>query len=1056
MSVRCLCRALVPALTMLWLLSACGGGGEGGQGSGAQSPLPETAELVNTPAFGAREAFVETLPADTDGDGLPDALDPAPAQPLQFTAVDAPVLAITAVYAPREQGGWDNIAIAGAPLALETTGTSFYGGPWFLLWHHAQGVHAQPVQPDSHGRIQTQVPEMLSASVTLVAGDYRSSPQRLRSVAANAPLIRVPASALYAGDTVTLSGEHLQRITRLSLGSQRLPFSLLGDGLLSLTLPALPAGDVLHWQDDQGNRYSAALPMLRAATVTLDVSLGEGWQGAVGDVLLSAGAAQTVWVPAGMPQTVVMVHRDRPVAVQGLIWPDQPGVVLGAHSTVQHWLWRQPRLSSSAGPQWPSVRARLDAVASSAPALHDDLTQALLGDSAALLRVQQGFSEVADAAVASPAPATAGLVQARSSWAQDMLDAIMAGGSLYEPTIDVINHRALPGRASYQNVTVGVINNLLVCGGFEHITRPAGLWPSDICLENDAAFVASARVVDARSGEVLSRHIKDALDPGLIGGAGFGMLNIASVAYLVDSGGVPLCHMKPCNVEVLLGALGLGTRSALTAEEERLANSLLGRTLIERVVLELITELSGVAVPPTASTCITRNLIGSQGGQVPGFMLMVVDFHNKVHAAGSVTEVQNIFRETVLKYVLDVLRGAATDFRIERCLSSLTGEARTLFASNVSHALGEVAETAAVPLRVASVLNRVYQGWEVAIMPRKVVFNVVPRAALTSVSTPLPDNAIDANLPANALRLYGNTIAREGDDAFFPTLVITDGRNTVRMPLSAAHKGVPQDWPWYELRVPFTELVPLMQPLRSGSVTVSLEVPGSQFSDFPGSRLPIPGLKATWRSTARLIGFESSMVRGGASATVVGENLDSYQRADLRVELVPETGGAPVLALQPVFRDRHRLAFQLPLLMQAGHYRVRISSPAHEALVSDTTLQVLLADSSVLTLVDDGENQDDRVIISLLDDQYNFVQMFGSNAAAGIPTPRGGYAVELWWSENMLSSPATRLDVLCLEPGADNVCTYRIKGEVYRDGRFITFDERGKLEDEGSVAYPLF
>ena len=272
---------------------------------------------------------------------------------------------------------------------------------------------------------------MLSASVTLVAGDYRSSPQRLRSVAANAPLIRVPASALYAGDTVTLSGEHLQRITRLSLGSQRLPFSLLGDGLLSLTLPALPAGDVLHWQDDQGNRYSAALPVLRAATVTLDMSLGEGWQGAVGDVLLSAGAAQTVWVPAGMPQTVVMVHRDRPVAVQGLIWPDQPGVVLGAHSTLQHWLWRQPRLSSSAGPQWPSVRARLDAVASSAPALHDDLTQALQGDSAALLRVQQGFSEVADAAVASPAPATAGLVQARSSWAQDMLDAIMAGGSLY-------------------------------------------------------------------------------------------------------------------------------------------------------------------------------------------------------------------------------------------------------------------------------------------------------------------------------------------------------------------------------------------------------------------------------------------------------------------------------------------------------------------------------------------------------------------------------------------------------------------------------------------------
>ena len=1057
MNARVVHRPAWPALIVLLCVSACGGERGGSDAPSAQDSTP--AQLVDTPAFGARDAFVEAGPPDTDGDGLPDTLDPLPRQPLKLTQDQAPPLDVLAFAAQRESFAFDSIAISGHTLTLESTGTGYYGAPWFLLWHHPGGVYAQPVEPDSRGRIRVQVPEVLSASVTLVAGEYRSPPTRLRTVAANAPLIQVPAQPLYAGDTVTLSGQHLPRMTRLTLGGRQLTFSVLGEQLISVALPALPTDNVLQWHDDQGNAYRTALPLMRPVTVNVEADLGSGWRGAVGDTLISSAGAQHLWVPAGVPQTIVMVHEARPLAAQAILWPDQTGVQLGAHSTLQHWLWRQHRLHQHLGGHWPSVRARLETLASDAPALLNDLTLALQGDSPALLRAQQAFSAQAArlAMRAAPEPAAgSALVQARSSWTQDILDAIMAGGSLYEPTVDVLNHRARPGRAEYGNLTIGVVNNLLTCGGFEHITKPSGLWSSDICLENDAAFVASARVVDARTGEALSSHIRDALDPGLIGGTGFGLLNIASVAYLVDSSGVPLCHMKPCNVEVLTGAFGYGTRSALTSAEEKLALSLLGRTMVERVFLELITELSGVAVPPSASTCITRNLIGSQGGQVPGFMLMVTDFNNKVQAAGSAGEIRAIFNETVLKYVLDVLRGAATDFRIDRCLNALTGETRTLFASNLSSRLGEAAESAAIPLRVAGIVDRVYQGWEIATTPRKIVFNVVPRAALTRVSTPLDDNAIDANLPDNALRLYGNTIAREGSDAFFPTLVMTDGRTTVRKPLSAAHKGAPQEWPWYELRVPFAELVPLMQPLRSGRVTVGLEVSGSEFSGFPDSRLPIPGLKTDWRSSARLIGFESGMVRGGSLATVVGENLASYDRADLRVELVPETGGDPVLAPQHQFRGLDRITFQLPVLIQSGHYRVRISTAAHEALTSDTTLRVLLADSSVLVLADDGENSDDRIVIALMDEQYNFVTLLGSQASAGIPTPHGRYAVELWWSDSMLSSPATRLDVLCVDPGPDNVCTYRIKGEIYRDGGFSTFDERGKLEDEGSVAHALF
>ncbi|HET8904846.1 MAG TPA: hypothetical protein VFN16_12685, partial [Saccharospirillum sp.] len=755
-------------------------------GNAATATQPDPVEQVPTQTDPAvYTASYRSAVTDTDRDGIPDADDPNPNAAPERPQSSVP-LAITSLVTTRADHTLPNWVIVDEPVTLSAEGLHHYGSPWWVRWHHADGILAKAVVPDSDGQIQLTAPEVMPHAVSLVAGHYVTESLQVRSQSANTPLLYPVSGILRAGETVHLAGEHLDRIETLWLGETPLTVLDAKPGQLTLTLPAQPSDSRLSWQDVRGQHHEIALPLVRPVQFQASSGLADaaGWRLITRESPHSLASPVTLWLPAGETQVVRWSRTDRDHSALSLVLPDTTRVTVGADSMLAAWLWRyrtgqgnsRDLALSSLIPQWQDQLTTTEAA----------LRRALNGESPAYDEAIQSFNSAAPAVVVSTEPL---VIQPRwgiGGYLSDTLDAIFAGGSLYEPIIDVANIRAKPGSATHANIGIGIARDLTSCASLPTSAKPADLWPSDFCINNDSAVFASVRVVDWRSGEVLVDHVTSPLDANIVGGTGMGILNLSTVSFLTGSGGA-LCKMRPCRIEVLTGGFGLYTSPNLSNRERQIADWLLARSVLDRIILPMIEDITGLSGDTSTMNCFAKQLLEPDQAESMGYLFTISDFSQKVAQSGSAEEVRDHSLETVVSAVLEKMQSMATDEEFAPCLAELAANSKNEVLSNVSSKLSKAAGSAAVPIAIAEKVFFAYDVWEVMTNPRKIVFDATPRAAITEVTTSSGERRLYSDSPDDFLRLYGTQLVNQLDDGYYPDLVLTDrSGQTARMPITPA------------------------------------------------------------------------------------------------------------------------------------------------------------------------------------------------------------------------------------------------------------------------------
>jgi len=734
--------------------------------------------------------------------------------------------------------------------------------------------------------------------------------------------------------------------------------------------------------------------------------------------------------------------------------PDTTEVIVGADSMLASWLWRyrtgqgnsRDLNLSSLIPQWK------DQLGTTA----DSLTRALNGEASAYREARQQFNNSVPAALVSTEPV---IIQPRwgiQSYLSDTLDAIFAGGSLYEPIVNVSNMRARPGSATYANVGIGIATDLGSCATLS--AKPAGLWPSDLCVNNDSAVFASARVVDWRSDEVLVDHVTSPLDANIIGGTGMGILNLSTVSFLTGSGGA-LCKMRPCRVEVLTGGFGLFTSPNLSFREKQIADWLLARSLLDRVVFPLFESITGLSGDSTTLTCFAEQLLTRDPTESVGYLITVSDFSQKVAQSGSSGEVLSHTAETIVWPILEKMQGMATDKDFAPCLALMAANSKNALLSNVSSRLSQVAKSAALPVAIAEVVTTAYNQWEVLTNPRKIVFEAAPRAAITQVTTTSGERRLFSETPDDFLRLYGTNLVNQLSGGYYPDLVLTDrGGKTARMPITPAQVFDASDRSWVDLRIRVDTLTPLINQLSGNRFDVMLEMTHENFDGFPDNVLPLPAIYFDWIGDARLIGLGEGLIRAGDFGIIYGENLESYRRADLQLKF--SNAQAQTFEAEDVYyKNDKAITFTLPKSMPTGTYSVALTSGNGSTLTADSQVEVIAADASFVRILDNGARQDDKMIVSLLSASDEPLSVNGGQTLFIIPTQNtNSYDIWIGWEAGELqntSGESRDLDGIsleCFDGNEDGVCTPRISGDVYMsNGNRVQFEAQDTLNEGEEV-----
>lgn len=1025
-------------------------------GNAATATQPDPVEPVPTQTDPAvYTAAYRASMTDTDRDGIPDADDPNPNAAPERPQSSVP-LAITSLVTTRADHTLPNWVIVDEPVTLSAEGLHHYGSPWWVRWHHADGILTKPVVPDSDGQIQLTAPEVMPHAVSLVAGHYVTESLQVRSQSANTPLLYPVSGILRAGETVHLTGEHLDRIETLWLGET--PLTALGTtpGQLTLTLPAQPTDSRLSWQDVRGQHHETALPLVRPVQFQASSGLVDaaGWRLITRESPHSLASPVTLWLPAGETQVVRWSRTDRDHSALSLVLPDTTRVTVGAESTLAAWLWRfrtgqgnsRNLAFSSLIPQWTDQLAATEAA----------LRRALNGEATAYDDAVQSFNSAAPAVVVSTEPL---VIQPRwgiGGYLSDTLDAIVAGGSLYEPIIDVANIRAKPGSATHANIGIGIARDLTSCATLSN--KPADLWPSDLCINNDSAVFASVRVVDWRSGEVLVDHVTSPLDANIVGGTGMGLLNLSTVSFLTGNGGA-LCKMRPCRIEVLTGGFGMNTSPNLSNREKQIADWLLARSVLDRLIFPLIESVTGLSGDPSTLTCFAEQLLEPDPTESVGYLITISDFSQKVAQSGSDDEIWSHVLETIVWAVLEKMQSMATDKDFAPCLANMAEASKNEVLSNVSSNLAEVASSAAAPVRFAKVVNTAYTQWEVLTNPRKIVFDATPRAAITEMTTSSGERRLYSDTPSDYLRLYGTQLVNQLDDGYYPDLVLTDrSGQTASMPITPAQVFDASDMSWVDLRIRVDALTPLIDQLGGSRFDVMLEMSHANYDEFPDDVLRLPAIHFDWIGDARLIGLGEGLIRAGDFGIIYGENLESYRRADL--QLLFSNDQADMFQARDVYyKNDEAITFTLPESMPTGTYDVHLIAGEGNTLESASRVEVIAADASYVRILDNGANQDDRMFVSLLSATDEPLSVNGGQTLFVVPTQNtDSYDIWIGWEAGQLqnSSGESRdldgISLECMDGNEDGVCTPRISGDVtMSNGNRVQFDAQDTLNEGEEV-----
>ncbi len=880
----------------------------GGEVEPNQATTPEkgSSEIIYV-----NEGFDEQQ-LDSDKDGLLDAIDAYPDTPLIAASGDQ-ALSIETLATFDEASNTDGNIVMGAVVKGRLLHSEAFTPPFYLIWHGQKGSVSTPITPDESGDFEAEAPEIFANSVTVSAQGLESTPLLINTVAALAPRIFHNGREVYTGDYVDLEGKNLQDITNISLGDESLDFTIVND-TLTIKIPDQITSNRLIWQDEK-RTYTSQLNLMRTITVKADLTVPDvsRWfaMGSRKQYLTPIGnhvyAPVQITLPVSSNVQTLRFYHPEYRDLQGLVWPHTREVHLGLKSTIKTALHQklsphfaaQDSLSIEAALSQlldsPAGKASTSALSElhSAPTKFEN--ERLLNQQIELL--VHALSEQTNRIFSSERFLNNITQSIGGSSVFDYLDdtftAIFATNVMYEPISSIVGLRAKPGSNTYADLSIGMYRDASTCVGLTP-TLPRGIWPSDLCVSNSAVYFASVKVTRRVDGKVLKNHVKDMIDPNTIGASGWGITALDEIGYLTSDKGDPLCHMQSCSLEFITGGLGIGTNVSLNKQQQRVYSKVLGRTMLERVVIPSIAwSLSIANVDAATGKCLADFVIKNGASSVKDYGVMIVDFKKKIDAANTQEDVLVIMKDTLFKYAYDVAASMLASEKPPKCLPG----PKSQYLDSLKDKAGKFAKKLAVPFEIANVATQAFQGFNAATAPEMFTFAVAPRAAITRMTSSTSTDNIPDLLSTNdddRLFIRGTKFVylKQDNKNYWPKLRLRDKYgNKQTLQLNESHKVDISDLSWVDIAIPVSDLRPLMKKLRGDIINVSIIMDDQAYPEFSSEGLPLPGRDIRWVGQPKLFKATPQNIRRGRLLTLLGENLQSFSnRSDLKLKYIQSDG----------------------------------------------------------------------------------------------------------------------------------------------------------------------
>lgn len=1093
-------HALVVSLGLA--LSGCGGSGTTGggvspgtSGSPPASSTPPPASpppgdttppgihIGGTPPGTTQPSTGALLPEplpDADRDGILDHLDPYPHEPPALAPLAGPgALQLERAWSEMDGHVLEGVAFAGRAVHLHGRGLDGAAAGGWVVFQTLDGrIAVRPEERTGGGWLATA--PSLATGVHVVLDRRRSGSVELLQPAPGTPLLFPPQARFAAGGTARVQGRNLAEVERVTLGDMRLQILARGPDFLELALPAFTDGRTLRAEAAGSGSNAVALSAYREVMLSVDGSIPatplhplrgylEGRSFSV-----APGAPAIIEVPADGPVLQLLDHelasgRVLPGAIGVVLWPDMTHAVVSLESTLVADLARitQRRAEVVEG-GWSWQREALEAAWASPDARdYETGLAAYLADGTHFPRYElRGrvmdllFAPLGGDAMLADAPGVLGDAlpdEAPPQILSDGLGPAIGPGRRLDDAIPFTVSLGAPQRpdmpqGTYAQFTVTTHEetSLLfnVCR-FPGGLPPAGIAPSDLCVQNSTPMPASAAVYmpdrftygapyTPRDSDRVRSHVDRLID---------GNAFRDSAIYLTSDSGVPLCGMRPCYVELLTGGLGLGHKVSLSTREESVVQLLRLRWILEEFVVDELLELIGLSPTASMRSCMIGGLIGDVA-----FIDSVAQFVTQVRANPGAAA--DIYDATIGRHVIDTALGyissVETIGKIEDCalqqLTAEVGEVPGWLRGRVLERLGAVPATLNGVLKFLSILNKSMYAGGILLTPEKILFKVVYRGEITDFGTGAADpfsqniDLYDVRFESGndrMLRIYGdwiaNTAITSSEESFYPTLVFRDRSGaTRRFALDSSHLTDRSD-AQRELAVSLPEIgfgiggvaspATSLSGLDSGPLQFWLEYSHAEFAAYPAGVLRIPSpARIGFNGVGRITAFSPPAVAAGAQVTASGNRLDDFSERPRVVFVAAATGvavgGTPVAASV----RNGKLNFSVPSSLPQGNYVVELHDGMGriDEITSSVLLTVTPRPDPYVTL-SDWRGDDDVIRVQLLPASSSFaLEEFQ------VPEVSGRFVTAQSWDRG---APVDRLRVICDEPGNDATCTYRLRME---------------------------
>ena len=1123
-------RVARPAIlfTFAIALIACGGSSDPGSGAGAVvipppggsappaappgggTPPPPTQPPPNStvpPAIAPiGAALPEDLP-DSDNDGIPDHLDPYPQEaPLLAPLAGAGAFQLDRAWSELDGHALDGLAFAGRALYLEGRGLDGAAAGAWVVFQTLAGRTAVRPEERAGGGWQVTVPA-LATRVHVVLDNRRSGSLDLVQPDFAAPLVFPPQAGFEAGASAVVRGRNLAGVTHATLGETALQVLETGTDFLRLQLPPHTLGNTLLVSGATNSSNPVSLDVRREVIVELDASVPATTERPLrGYALgrrfaLAPGQPATIEVAAHRP-TVQLLDLELPSgrilhgAVGVVLWPDAPHATVSLASTLVTDLARitQGRREVTAN-GWSRQREVLEGAWSLPEAREFEAgLAAYLADGTLFPRYELRGRVMDELLVpaandgalvdAPPAPGDAVFDDPAPQILSDGLGPAIGPGRRLDDAIPFTVSLGAPERpdmpqGTYAQFTVTTHNETFlgfnVCR-FPGGLPPAGITPSDLCVQNSTPMPASAAVYlpnrftygapyTPRDSDRVRSHVDRLID-------GNAFRN--SATYLTADTNVPLCGMRPCYVELLTGGLGLGHKVSLSTNEESIVQLLRLRWILEEFVVDALFDLFGLSSDDNLRSCVVSRITADVGfiDAVSQFVLRTRA--NPGGAAG-------IFEETVGKHVIDMAVGTAANFEgvrhIYDCvIQQLPQETYDSLQRRVTTRLQPISKTLGNVFRFLTILNRSLYAGGILLTPEKMLFKVVYRGEITEFNafrgedTDYAANDIDlydVRFPSGndrTLRIYGdwiaNTALTSSEDSFYPTLVFRDRRGaTANFPLDASHL-IDEGGAQRQLAVSLPEIgfgtgsspSNALADLDSGPLEFWLEYSHPEFAAYPAGVLRIPSpARIGFNGIGRITAFSPPSAAAGSQVTASGNRLEDFSERPRVVFVSAATGvvesGPPVAASV----RNGKLIFTVPTSLPQGSYLVELhhGMALVDEILSSVPLIVTPRPDPYVTL-SDWRGDDDVIRVQLLPAGSTFaLEEFQ------VPEVSGRFVAAASWDRG---APIDRLRVICDDPGNDATCTYRLRledAEIELPDGVRLRDYSGQLLRGEDVIYPV-